>query len=322
MLAAAGEHNIFTSHSKACCTVTGTGPSSCLLSIGTRDEGSGASVTAAAAADAVAGKARAKKSRWGPDHPNSSSPVQAAAAAAASGKAWPPASGFKGVNSLRPPGTLLAAKQANSQEVAMGKQADSFSAILQHQDATQPPNHVSNGHDFVSPLPKHPDVAGYRSSPSPANDHYKQTSPRHARPSQTPSSIRHTASGRFSCSPSREHSRHSREHSRQPSQEKSQPSSRNRAMAREDFRPSGRDDDYLAGRNADGSHFREASRHADLPNKRARHHDQHRDCRVADRSAPGGHTSNDRTPLQRQNYDRGQIDRKGSSRRDDDRGHR
>ena len=56
-------------------------------------------------------KARAKRSRWGPDQPTSSSPSH-------TGKAWPPASGFKGVNSHRPPGALLPSRPAYPASVA------------------------------------------------------------------------------------------------------------------------------------------------------------------------------------------------------------
>ncbi|KAL3132201.1 hypothetical protein ABBQ32_008793 [Trebouxia sp. C0010 RCD-2024] len=61
-------------------------------------------------------KARAKKSRWGPDQLVTSTPPTTS-------HAYLPASGFKGVNSHRPPGALLSSRPGTSAGSAAAKQA-------------------------------------------------------------------------------------------------------------------------------------------------------------------------------------------------------
>lgn len=65
---------------------------------------------------AASGKARAKRSRWGPDQPATSSPP-------ATGHAFLPASGFKGVTSHRPPGAMFSSRPGNCAVLAAAKQA-------------------------------------------------------------------------------------------------------------------------------------------------------------------------------------------------------
>lgn len=86
-------------------------------------------------------KSRAKRSRWGPDQPTSSSPSH-------TGKAWPPASGFKGVNSHRPPGALLPSRPANPALIAP-KQASEQPHTVPQSDPVDP------GRQHASP-PAHP----------------------------------------------------------------------------------------------------------------------------------------------------------------------
>ena len=74
---------------------------------------------------AASGKAKAKRTRWGPEHGTSPPPTK--------GQASLPALGFKGVNSHRPPGQLLQPKPGTSTGSFANKQASE-----DHGAATQP----------------------------------------------------------------------------------------------------------------------------------------------------------------------------------------
>jgi len=248
----------------------------------------------------ASGKVRPKKSRWGPDQPIGS-PILPVAA---SGKPWPPASGFKGVTSHRPPGAPLltkAAKQPDANVLPSSKQSD------------QPAANLSNGKDIVSPparaaaasqvtrhhSPRSLDVPSGHYSPKPDRLHHISSSTRQMASSK----------GRYSHSPGREPSQApSREHLRPPSREHSQPPSRTNAMPRDQMRPPSSENGYpkehFKGPGRDGIEYWDYARHNVAQNKRPRYNGHCQDYYERVRG-PVDYTDHDQIAANRGEYDWG-----------------
>ena len=246
----------------------------------------------------ASGKVRPKKSRWGPDQPTGS-PILPVAA---SGKPWPPASGFKGVTSHRPPGAPLLTKAA--------KQPDA-NALPLSKEVHQPAADLSNGKDIVrSPLgaatasqvtrhhsPSSLDVPSGHYSPKADRLHHISTGNLQMASSK----------GRYSHSPIREPSQAlSREHLRPFSRERSQSPSRTGVMPRDQMRPSSRDNGYprehFKGPGRDSKDYRDFAIHDIAQNKRPRYNRHYQDYYERDRG-PVDHTDHDQIAANRGGHD-------------------
>ena len=243
-------------------------------------------------------KVRPKKSRWGPDQPTGS-PILPVAA---SGKPWPPASGFKGVTSHRPPGAPLLTKAA--------KQPDA-NAVPLSKEVNQPAADLSNGKDIVrSPLGAAAASQVTRHhSPSSLDVPSGHYSPKADRLHHISSGNLQMASskGRYSHSPIREPSQAlSREHLRPYSRERSQSPSRTGVMARDQMRPSSRDNGYprehFKGPGRDSKDYRDFAIHDIAQNKRPRYNRHYQDYYERDRG-PVNCTDHDQIAANRGGHD-------------------
>ncbi|DBA91866.1 TPA: hypothetical protein ACH3X1_016000 [Trebouxia sp. C0004] len=244
------------------------------------------------------GKVRPKKSRWGPDQPTGS-PVLPVAA---SGKPWPPASGFKGVTSHRPPGAPLLTKAA--------KQPDA-NALPASKASDQPAADLNNGKDIVSSPPRATAASqvtrhhSLRSLDVPSG-HY---SPKPDRLHHISSSNMQMASskGRYRRSSTREPSQApSRQHFRPCSREHSQSPSRTGVLPRDQMRPSSRETGYprehFKGPGGDGKDYRDYARHDIAQNKRPRYNLNYQDYYNRDRG-PVDYIDHDRIAVDRGEHD-------------------
>lgn len=283
---------------------------------------------------AVNSKGRPKKSRWGPDQPSISSPLLPAATA----KPWPPASGFKGVNSHRPPGALLSPKAAKQLDANAPLQSD----VTASQAANQPDAIVPlqseviaqqavgslNEKNFIN-APVDDAVAsqddrsyGVHSAEA-ACAH--GSSPKHDRSNHTPASSQHTASGTGDESRSP-----SREPYWPPSRERPRPPRSNGVMPRDPMKPPNRDNgipkNHSRGLNRSTGDSQEAVGH-DAPNKCARHSNHERVCPDADRDWTDCRRGHNRGPADMGESDRGHsskssVPEQGNCRRRDNKTHR
>ena len=246
----------------------------------------------------ASGKVRPKKSRWGPDQPTGS-PILPVAA---SGKPWPPASGFKGVTSHRPPGAPLLTKAA--------KQPDA-NTLPSSKEFHRPAADLSNGNDIVSSPPRAAgasQVTGHH-SPSSLDVPSVHYSPK-------PDRLHHisgghvqmaSSKGRYSRSPTREPSQApSRERLRPFSREHSQSPSRTGVMPRDQMRPSSRENGYprehFKGPGRDSKDYRDCARHDIAQNKRPRYDRHYLDYYEHDRG-PVDCTDHDQIAANRGEYD-------------------
>lgn len=283
---------------------------------------------------AVNSKGRPKKSRWGPDQPSSSSPLLPAATA----KPWPPASGFKGVNSHRPPGALLsprAAKQPDANAplqsdvtaTQAAKQPDAIVPLQSEVIAQQAIRSLNEQECISAPVndavaSQHDRSYGVHGAEA-ACAH--RSSPKHDRSTHTPASSQHTGSGTGN------HSRSpGRDPSWPPSRERPRPPRSNGVMPRDPMKPPNRDigipKSHSRGLNRSTGDSQEAVGHDAAPNKRARHSSHETDYPDADRDWTDCCRGHNRGPADMGESDRGHssktVPEQGIRRRRDNKTHR
>ncbi|DBA67722.1 TPA: hypothetical protein ACH3X2_001308 [Trebouxia sp. C0005] len=245
----------------------------------------------------ASGKVRPKKSRWGPDQPTGS-PILPVAS---SGKPWPPASGFKGVTSHRPPGAPLLTKAA--------KQPDA-NALSSSKKLYQPAADLSNGKDAVSSPTEAAAASQVTTHHSPStldvsSGHYPQPDRLH----HISSGDVHMASskGRYSRSPTRDLSQvPSTELLRPFSRERSQSPSRTGVMPRDQMRVSIRENGYprehFKGPGRNGKDCTDYARHDIAQNKRPRYNCHYQEYYEYDRG-PVHSTDHDQMAATRREHD-------------------